>query len=133
MQGLPLFAGCKVRDLRRLNSLGTRISVAAGKRLMVAGTRGTEVAVVIHGVAACHVGVENVARFEAGDFFGEIAALDHRVRTATVTALTDMEILVLEAAEFEQMVRVVPDVAYRVLVTMAKRVRGANLLALAAS
>lgn len=128
---LRLFAGCRKRDLQRLANLGTRVSVRAGRQLVVAGARGAEVIVVLHGAAICEVEGRQVAKFEAGDFFGEIAVLDGQPRTATVRAATDMEVLVLDRAEFDQMIELSPEVAHRMLVEMAKRLRGANDLVIA--
>jgi CRP/FNR family cyclic AMP-dependent transcriptional regulator len=133
IRDLPLFTGCRPRDLRRLVNLGTQVSVRAGQRLMVAGGRGAEVIVVLHGAAVCDVAGREVAQFETGQFFGEIAALDGRPRTATVTALTDMEVLILDRAEFDEMIDLSPEVAHRVLVAMAQRLRGANDIALASA
>ncbi len=130
---LPLFAGCRNRDLRRLGTLGTQVSVRVGQPLMMAGARGTEVILVLHGVATCEVGGREVAQFEVGDFFGEIATLDGRPRTATVTAKTDMEVIVLERAEFDQVLDLSPQVGQRILVAMAKRLRAANELVGASS
>jgi CRP-like cAMP-binding protein len=97
---------------------------------MMAGGRGTEVVLVVHGAAVCEVQGREVAQFEAGDFFGEIAALDGRPRTATVRAVTDMALLVLDRTEFDEMVDLSPEVGHRVLVAMAQRLRGANDLVL---
>lgn len=133
IRDLPLFAGSRQRDLDKLVNLGTRMSVRAGQELMVAGRRGAEVIVVLHGAAICEVSGKVAATFETGDFFGEIAALDGQPRTATVRAATDMEVLILDRFEFDQMLDLSPQVAHRVLVAMAKRLRGANDLALASA
>ena len=56
--------------------LGTRLSISAGRPLVTSGNRGSEVLIVLSGVASCLVrGVEE-ARFGPGDFFGEVATLD---------------------------------------------------------
>jgi CRP-like cAMP-binding protein len=130
---LPLFAGCRPRELERLSRLGTQLRLRAGRRLMTAGTRGVDVVLILAGAATCEIGDRSVARFEAGDFVGEVAVLDGRPRTATVTAITDMEVLVLSASEFDQVASLSPLVSHRILVAMAQRIRGANSLATAAS
>jgi CRP/FNR family transcriptional regulator, cyclic AMP receptor protein len=127
---LPLFAGCSPRDLRKLDNLGTQVSVRPGQELLVEGRRGAEVILVLHGEAVCDVAGREVARFGAGHFFGEIAALDGRPRTATVKALTDMDVLVLDRGEFDRMFDLSPEVARRVLTAMAQRLRAADDLAL---
>lgn len=41
----------------------------------------------------------------AGDFFGEIALLDHSVRTADVVAVTSCQLLTLEGSDLEELLR----------------------------
>jgi CRP-like cAMP-binding protein len=117
--------------MKRLSGLGTRVNISAGRHLTTAGNRGAEVLIVLSGTAICLVrGVEE-ARFGPGDFFGEVATLDGGPRTATVVAQTDMEILVLDRYEFDMLVKSSPEVAHRMLTTMAHRLRRANAKAVA--
>lgn len=128
---LPLFDGCRRRELKTVANLGTRVRVAKGKNLVAAGGRGSDVMVVVSGYASCVVGHSEVAILESGDFFGEMAALDGGLRTATVTAISDMEVLVLDEGEFETLLTRVPSVAIRVAEKLAARLRQANALAVA--
>ncbi len=41
----------------------------------------------------------------AGDFFGEIALLHRQSRSATVTSITDCQLLILEAYDLERLVQ----------------------------
>jgi CRP-like cAMP-binding protein len=115
--------------LKQLERLGTRLRVGAGKQLLTAGDPGREVVVVLSGDATCFVGDTEVACFGAGDFFGEVATLDGGLRTATVIAATDMEILVLNRFEFDLMIESSPVVAHRMFCTMAQRLRSASVVA----
>jgi CRP/FNR family cyclic AMP-dependent transcriptional regulator len=123
---VALFSGCTGRTLRRLSGLGTRVQMPTGRKLTTAGSRGSEVLIVLSGTATCQVHGVEVARFGPGDFFGEVAALDGGPRTATVVASTDMEVLVLTRVEFATLVRSSPEVAHRMLRAMAHRLRRAN-------
>jgi CRP-like cAMP-binding protein len=130
-RALPLFGECGSHELKRLERLGTRLSVHAGRQLVVAGHPGTEVLIVLAGRATCLVGDSEVARFGPGDFFGEIALLDGGPRTATVIAATDMEVLVLTRFEFKMMINASPEIAHRMLRSLAQRLRHANVVAVA--
>ncbi|MHB8680994.1 MAG: Crp/Fnr family transcriptional regulator [Acidimicrobiales bacterium] len=123
---VPLFAGCPPRELRELSSLGTRVSVPTGRTVLAEGSFGTEVAVVLSGTAACLVRGEEVARFGPGDLFGEVAALDGGRRTASVVARGDMELLILDAGEFDRLLATSSVVARRLLGAGARRLRRAN-------
>jgi CRP-like cAMP-binding protein len=89
------------------------------------------VVIVLSGSATCLVAGTEVAWFGPGDFFGEVAALDGGPRTATVVAITDMELLVLSRCEFALLIKSSPEVAHRILGSMAHRLRQANALAVA--
>lgn len=123
---LWLFANCTARQRRQVAQLGTRLPVIAGRRLMVQGRRGSDVILVLSGAAVCTVNGAVVALFSAGDFFGEVAALDGSRRTATVTAVTDMEVVVFDRHEFEQLLAISPELALRLLKMAARRLRSAN-------
>ncbi len=56
-------------------------------------------------------GQEDVAELGPGDFFGEIALLEPTHRTATVTATSPMQLIVMFKKEFRSMSGDVPDVA----------------------
>ena len=126
LSDLALFSRCSRRELRRVSQLGTGVRVHAGRQLMVEGERGSEVMIVVSGIASCLVGGREVATFSAGDLFGEVAALDGGRRTATVVARREMELLVLERREFNQLLAAAPSVAQRMVGTMALRLRRAN-------
>jgi CRP-like cAMP-binding protein len=59
-------------------------------------------------------GVE-VERIGAGGYFGEVALISDRVRTATVTATTEVHCLVMMLTDFRAFVRGDADVAWKLL------------------
>ena len=60
---------------------------------------------------------------EGGDVFGEIALLDDRPRSATVTAMESCELLVVERAGFRTLLTSVPTLALNLLLVMSRRLR----------
>lgn len=93
------------------------------------GHSGREFFVIEDGHASCRVRGVIKARFERGDFFGEIALLDGGPRTATVIAETPMQLVVFDAGEFRSMLNASPLVRHRLLVEMSRRLRAANVAA----
>ena len=61
----------------------------------------------------------------AGDYFGELAAIEGAPRSATVTATTDLDVLIIGPREFERMMEI-PGFRNALLTGMAHRIREAD-------
>jgi CRP-like cAMP-binding protein len=64
-----------------------------------------------------------LADFKAGQFFGELSAIDGAKRSANVSALTRAELCVVPAAAFRDILFTSPSCCDKVLRMLAKRVR----------
>ena len=78
------------------------------------------------GEVGVHVAVEGglereVARLNAGSFFGEMSLMTGERRTATVLASTDVECYRLDKAAFEEIIRRRPEMAGEVAEILARR------------
>jgi CRP-like cAMP-binding protein len=123
---VPLFAGCSQSELRTLAQLGTHINVEAGHVLTKQGSPGSEFFLVLSGTATCKKGRREVTRFKEGSYFGELALLHGGYRTATVEAVTDMELLVLDAREFRSVLMTTPTIGLKMLSRLAERLEEAD-------
>lgn len=65
--------------------------------------------------------LRRIALLGPGDVFGEMAPLTGGLRTATVTALTPMRLVVIESRAFATMLESAPVVARRILSVLAER------------
>jgi CRP/FNR family transcriptional regulator, cyclic AMP receptor protein len=61
-----------------------------------------------------------------GEFFGEMAVVNNRPRSATATVREDSWLLVIEAKTFEAMIRGKAEIAVRMIKAMANRLEQAN-------
>jgi CRP/FNR family cyclic AMP-dependent transcriptional regulator len=120
---LALFRGCRKKDLRVIDSLTTPITLGVGTVLCREGAPGDECFVVLDGVATVTIAGTPVKTVGPGGFVGELALLDGGPRVATVTAATDMELLVLTRTEFSLLLRDVPGMTRRVLEQVASMCR----------
>ena len=75
--------------------------------------------VVADGEAVASVGGTEVSRLGPGSHFGEVALISDRVRTATVTAATDLHCYVMTLWDFRSFVQGDPDVAWKLLEQLA--------------
>jgi CRP-like cAMP-binding protein len=118
---VPLFAACSRRDLRAIAVLGTQLGIAAGTVLTAQGEPGSEFFLVRGGAARCVRSGRKVATFGPGDFFGESALLTNAPRTATVTAVDDMTVIVFSRREFSSLLDGSPQIARKLLKALADR------------
>ncbi|MBX3653411.1 MAG: cyclic nucleotide-binding domain-containing protein [Ramlibacter sp.] len=67
----------------------------------------------------------------SGSLFGELGVLDGKPRSATVTAVTDMDIAVLDRPAMARLIETVPDVACAlmgaIMARVAERLRATNV------
>jgi CRP-like cAMP-binding protein len=82
--------------------------------------------VIVNGRASVTVRGDERASLGPGDYFGEIALITGSERTATVTAETDLVCLGLTSWEFRPLVESNASIAWKLLQTMAKRLRQAE-------
>ncbi len=61
-----------------------------------------------------------------GEFFGEMSLLDGLPRSASVVALEDSEVLILNRKDFLELIRSHPEIALRILTVMSRRLRSAD-------
>jgi CRP-like cAMP-binding protein len=100
LRELSLFASLSDAELRRVDHLTCEIEVPAGAVLMKQGQIGREVFVVVSGTADVSIDGHTVARVGPGEPLGEMALLEGAPRTATVTAVTPMHVLVMDPGQF---------------------------------
>jgi CRP-like cAMP-binding protein len=118
---VPLFAACPRRDLRAIAMLGTELEMSAGSVLTTEGAEGSEFFLVRAGTARCVRNGRKVATFGPGDFFGETALLANAPRTATVTAVSEMTVVVFDRREFSSLLASSPNIAGKLLKAFAER------------
>lgn len=99
------------------------VHLPAGRHLCEQGTIGREAFVIVGGKAEVRRNGRKVATLGPGDCVGELALLDHGPRTATVTAVEDIDVLVLGAREFAGILDEVPPIAHKLLKALAARIR----------
>jgi CRP-like cAMP-binding protein len=122
-QAIPLFSSVSKRGLRAIVSAATEVDVKAGRVLVREGGYDRDLFVITRGEAKVTKGVRKLAMLGVGDFFGELAFLDRAQRSATVTAATDMRVMVLGPREMDVVLAREPVLTRALLEAMAKRIR----------
>jgi CRP/FNR family transcriptional regulator, cyclic AMP receptor protein len=119
---VPLFAHCSKKELGLVAQIADEIDLTEGKTLMREGDRGREFFVLVEGSADVRRRNRKVNTLGGGDFFGEIALVSQRPRTATVTTTSPVRALVVTEQSFRSLLDRAPDVQRKVLQALADRV-----------
>ena len=125
LQGVPWFAACTEEQLRQIAGIAERLHVQAGEVILREGRLGRELFVILEGTATVTRAGRVVNIRRAGDYFGELAAIEAVPRSATVTATTDLEVLIIGPREFEAMMEI-PGFRNALLTGMSRRIREAD-------
>ncbi len=123
LHAVPLFSACSKKEVKQIANLGTHVTVADGTVLTEQGTPGREFFLLVSGGARCVVNGSLVANFSAGDFFGEMALLDHGPCHATVITEGQSELIVLDGTEFGTLLDASPSITKKLLFALAERQR----------
>ena len=116
------FRECTEAQLTEVVRLAERIQVGKGEILVREGRIGREFFLILSGTVAVTQKGRRVNTLAPGDFFGELAALNPGPRTATVTALSDLDVLIIGPREFAAMANI-PGFRDALLKSMAGRLR----------
>jgi CRP-like cAMP-binding protein len=116
LKRVPLFSGLSQRQLKQLAKDFHERRVKAGTELITQGEMsGIDCFVIAEGEAAVKVDGMEVGRMGPGDYFGELALVSERVRTASVVAATDMRCYTIQFWNFRKFAKNNPDVTWKLL------------------
>ena len=121
LKSVPLFAGCSKNELRQLAKTADEIDLRQGTVLTREGRPGREFFVLIDGTAEVTRKGKKIADLGPGDWLGEIALITDSPRTATVTATSAVDVLVITDRRFRTVVETMPSIALKVLACLGER------------
>ena len=107
---VPFFAILKKKELDVVAQQADEVDAKTGKVLAREGDIGHEFFVIDSGTAEVTRNGERIAELGPGDFFGEMALLEEDRRNATVTATSDMNLIVMTRSSFRALDRSAPQV-----------------------
>jgi CRP/FNR family cyclic AMP-dependent transcriptional regulator len=125
LAAVPLFARCSRAQLTEIARVADEIPLPAGTVLATEGELGRELFIILEGVATVRKGGVVVADVGPGGVVGEMAVIAQTVRNATVTAETDLVVLVLTPIGLSQLLDDVPGLAKHLLYEVTARLSSA--------
>jgi CRP/FNR family transcriptional regulator, cyclic AMP receptor protein len=123
LAAVPLFRDLSNRDLGRILENSKEVDHSAGQTVVSEGHEGAGFHMILSGNAKVVRGGRTVATLSPGEYFGEMALLDGGRRTATVVADTDLVTLYIAQWGFKPLVRDNPQMAWKLVVHLTKRLR----------
>ena len=122
LKTVPLFSKLDKKGLEDVAHIADEIDLPAGKEMATEGDRGREFFVLLKGEAEVTRGGEKINTMKEGDFFGEIALVTKMPRTATVTATSNVDVLVITERAFDTLLKNSPMIGRGVAEALAERV-----------
>jgi CRP-like cAMP-binding protein len=126
LSGLSLFADLTRPQLEQVAHKMTEESYPVGQRILRQGFTGTGFYVILDGEVTVRIDGNDVARLGKGDFFGEMSILLGESPVADIVTTRQLHALHLGGPELEGFLRDHPPVMFRMLKTLAMRLRNAS-------
>jgi CRP-like cAMP-binding protein len=121
-----LFADMSPADLKKLARSMREIRHPAGTEIMIRGKEGVGFLVILDGNAEVTTSDGRHRTLGPGEYFGEMALLDHQGRSADIAATTDLTVAAVTEWGFKGFLAENPEIAYRLLQTLSRRLREAE-------
>ena len=125
LRGIDLFQTLSDAELRTVASRLRPLHYAAGEKILEEGSPGDSFFLIDRGEVRVlrRLGGKprQIARLGEGECFGEMALLTGEERTATVVATTDVDVLVIDKAGFQDIVAANPHVAVDISALLGRR------------
>jgi CRP/FNR family transcriptional regulator, cyclic AMP receptor protein len=123
-----LFRDLSSKDVAAIVALSRRVRHARRVTVVRQGDPGGDVFLILRGFLMAAIEAANgretgLGVMGPGDLFGEIALFDGAPRSASVTTLTSVDLLVIEKARFLSLLEANPRLSIRLLAVMARRLR----------
>ena len=120
LRAIPFFAALSDADLQDVVQVGQTVSFEPGDVIVEQGQPGDAMFVVLDGVAEVDVG-GRFHRLTAGEFFGEMALITSKRRTATVKATEPVRALRIPAEGFQTFLLEHPAIGIAMLRSVVER------------
>ena len=123
---MPLLRNLSNKERMELDRHVDEVAVTEGTVLTEQGTPGDAFYLIVEGTAVVKRSGTKIAVLGAGDAVGEMALLDGEPRSATVVMTSDGTVLTMPRPEFRGVLKDIPSISHKMLVSMSLRLREAN-------
>jgi voltage-gated potassium channel len=122
---VPLFAGLDASRIAEIAGLLKRQIVPEHSVIVRRGEPADAMFFIMAGEVEVDIQPHPI-RLGRGQYFGEIALLHDTVRTATVTSVSECQLLALEVADFRRLLEAHPDLKSQIMQVAERRLSGSR-------
>ena len=126
LRAVPLFRSLSLRQARAIALRARRAEFSPPSTIVREGQPAESFFLVERGTAKVLVDGEEKGTLGPGGYFGEIALIDGRPRSATVEAITQVSLIELPSAAFLRLVESDPSVGRAISTELLRRLRDAG-------
>jgi len=126
LKDAKLLQGIPESEIRSIEKQVKTVRHPAGHEIVLRGEGGVGFMIIKDGSVSVKTVKGRTRKLGPGDSFGEMALLDHEGRSATITADTDVTLASIPEWNFKPFLKEHPEVAYRLLQTLSRRIRQAE-------
>ncbi len=123
LKQVPIFSGLPPKELDWIARSLKERSYEPGAVIVKQGDPGVGFFLIADGKVEVTRDGQRIREMGSGEFFGEMALMEERVRTATVTAKTQTRCLQLVRWDFRALLKENPELAVKMLEVVVRRMR----------
>ena len=125
LKSIDLFSQIPGEDLAQVALISTEEAREQGEEIFAEGEAGDALYLVLEGKVRVHKQDRVIAELAERECFGEMAILDAAPRSATVTAVSDANLLKISREDFEEIMSEKPEIALGIIRVLSRRLRDA--------
>ncbi|MFN3966363.1 MAG: Crp/Fnr family transcriptional regulator [Endomicrobiia bacterium] len=127
---VSLFSGLSRQNLRKILNITKRKKIPKNKIVFTENTYGNKLYILVSGRIKIFGQSKNRKKIftylEPNEFFGELALLGEKIRSASAEAVLDSELLIIEKNDFVKLLKKYPNIALNLLSVLCKRLYHAD-------
>lgn len=128
LKEVPLFSTFNKKQLKSVRKTAKEKEFQSKEAIVREGdASNTGFYLILEGQVEVKQDESTLSKLGSGQFFGEMAVLDEKPRSADVVATTDTKCLLLTSWNFKALIKTYPDMATKVISELANRLRQTNM------
>ncbi len=122
-----LFKELKEEEIKEIISIARRVNLKKGEVLFKEGDKGNSMYIITKGKVSVIKRGEKLVTLKKGDFFGEMALIEEKPRSADIVAETSTTLLEIDKKSFEKFLMNNPHVTFRMMKILSQRLRETDI------